>query len=103
MVAALVAQRGQAAALLRFDLRNTERAIAMDRFTLDIPTSRCWGPTGDVPMGVAGWRFAHTNRTFRLKAAVVAVLEELPLISAAAVVIGSLIMSVTALCMSLPH
>jgi len=54
-------------------------------------------------MGVAGWRFAHTNRTLRLKAIVAGALEELPLICAAAVVIGSLIMSVTALCMSLPH
>jgi hypothetical protein len=54
-------------------------------------------------MGVAGWRFAHTNRTLRLKAVVVGVLEELPLICAAAVVIGSLIMSVTALLMSLPR
>jgi len=54
-------------------------------------------------MGVAGRRFTHTNITLRLRAVIVAVLDELPLICAAAVVIGSLIMSVTALCMSLPH
>jgi len=54
-------------------------------------------------MGVVGRRFTHTNITLRLRAVIVAVLDELPLICAAAVVIGSLIMSVTALCMSLPH
>jgi hypothetical protein len=54
-------------------------------------------------MGVAGRRFAHTNRTLRLRAVVVAVLEELPLICAAVVAIGSLILSVTALWMSLPR
>jgi len=54
-------------------------------------------------MSVAGWRFAHAVRTSHLKAVVGGVLEELPLICAAAVVIGSLIMSVTALCMSLPR
>jgi hypothetical protein len=49
--ASLVRYSGLAAALQRFlhlDLRNTEQAIAMDRFTLESPTSRCWGPTGDV-------------------------------------------------------
>ena len=54
-------------------------------------------------MGAAGWRFAHTNTILRLKAVAVGVLEELPLICAAAVIIGSLIMSVTALWMSLAH
>jgi hypothetical protein len=54
-------------------------------------------------MGVAGWRFAHTNRTLRLRAVVGGVVEELPFICAVAVVIGSLIMSVTALWMSLPQ
>src|SRR5262245_2655409 len=52
--AAQVAQRaslmhysGLAAALQRFlhpDLRNTEQAMAMDRFAFESPTSRCWGP-----------------------------------------------------------
>ena len=54
-------------------------------------------------MGVADWRFAQTNRPSRLRAVVGDVLEELPFICAAAVVIGSLIMSVTALWMSLPR
>ena len=54
-------------------------------------------------MGVADWRFPHTNRTLRFKAIVGVVLEELPFICAGAVVIGSLIISVTALCMSLPY
>jgi hypothetical protein len=54
-------------------------------------------------MGVAGWRFAHAIRTSRLKAVVGGVLEELPLICAAVVAIGSLILSVTALWMSLPR
>ena len=54
-------------------------------------------------MGVAGWRFAHMKKTLRVRAAVVGVLEELPFICPVAVVIGSLIMSVTALWMSLPQ
>jgi len=54
-------------------------------------------------MGVVGWRFARVNRTLRLRAVVVAVLEELPFICAAVVVIGSLILSVTVLWMSLPQ
>ena len=43
-------------------------------------------------MGVAGSRFAPMKRTLRVRAAVVGVLEELPLICPVAVVIGSLIM-----------
>ena len=54
-------------------------------------------------MGVAGWRFAHANRTLRLRAVVGGVVEALPFICAVAVVIGSLIMSATALRMSLPQ
>ena len=54
-------------------------------------------------MGVAGRRFSRLKRTLIGPAAVVAVLEELPFICAGAVVIGSLIMSVTALWMSLPQ
>jgi hypothetical protein len=44
------------------------------------------------PMGVASWRFAHMNRTLRVRAMLVGVLEELPFICPAAVAIGSLIM-----------
>jgi hypothetical protein len=43
-------------------------------------------------MGVAGWRFAHMKRTFRVRAVVVGVLEELPFICPVVVAIGSLIM-----------
>jgi hypothetical protein len=43
-------------------------------------------------MGVAGWRFAHMKRTLRGRAAVVAVLGELPFICAMLVAIGSMIM-----------
>jgi hypothetical protein len=43
-------------------------------------------------MGVAGWRFAHTKITLRLRAVVVGVLEELPFICPVVVAIGSLIM-----------
>jgi hypothetical protein len=39
-------------------------------------------------MGVAGWRFAKTNG----RAAVIAVLEEWPVISSVAVAAGSMIM-----------
>ncbi|MGY3620344.1 hypothetical protein [Bradyrhizobium sp. USDA 10063] len=43
-------------------------------------------------MGVAGWRFAHVKRNLRARAAIVAVLEDLPLICAAVVAASSMIM-----------
>jgi hypothetical protein len=43
-------------------------------------------------MGVAGWRFAHTKRNLSGRAAIVAVLEELPMICSLAVAAGSMIM-----------
>ena len=43
-------------------------------------------------MGVAGWRFAHMKRSLSGRAAVVAVLEELPVICSLAVAAGSMIM-----------
>lgn len=43
-------------------------------------------------MGVAGWRFARMKITFRRRAAVIAVLEELPFICPVLVAVGSLIM-----------
>jgi hypothetical protein len=43
-------------------------------------------------MGVAGWRLAHMKGTFRLRAFVVGVLEELPSICPVVVAIGSMIM-----------
>jgi hypothetical protein len=42
-------------------------------------------------MGVAGWRFAH-RKAIRGRAAVVAALEELPVICSLAVAAGSMIM-----------
>ena len=44
------------------------------------------------PMGVAGSRFAHMERTLRVRAVVIGVLEELPFICPVVVAIGSLIM-----------
>ena len=51
----------------------------------------CWGPNGVFRMGVAGWRFAHRKRIGG-RAAVIAVLEELPVICSLAVAAGSMIM-----------
>jgi hypothetical protein len=53
-------------------------------------------------MSVAGWRFAH-KRTLRVGAVVVGVLEVLPFICLAAVLIGSLIMIGIALCKDWPQ
>ena len=43
-------------------------------------------------MGVAGWRFAHMKRSLGGRAAIVAVLEEWPVICSVAVAAGSMIM-----------
>ncbi|MET3972443.1 hypothetical protein ACVWXN_000160 [Bradyrhizobium sp. i1.4.4] len=43
-------------------------------------------------MGAAGWRFAHMRRTLRVRAVVIGVMEELPLVCPVTVAIGSLIM-----------
>ena len=43
-------------------------------------------------MGVAGWRFAHLKRNHTGRAAVVAVLEEWPVICSLAVAAGSMMM-----------
>jgi hypothetical protein len=51
----------------------------------------CWGPNGVFRMGVAGWRFAHRKRISG-RAAVVAVLEELPGFCSLAVAAVSMIM-----------
>jgi hypothetical protein len=42
-------------------------------------------------MGMAGWRFAHRKRTFSGRAAVIALLEELPVICSVVVAAGSMI------------
>ncbi|XIA63256.1 hypothetical protein ACFIOY_29250 [Bradyrhizobium sp. TZ2] len=43
-------------------------------------------------MGVAGWRFAHMKRNLGKRAAIVAVLEEWPVICSVVVAAGSMIM-----------
>ena len=43
-------------------------------------------------MGVAGWRFAHGKRNLSGRAAIVAVLEDWPVICSVVVVVGSMIM-----------
>ena len=54
-------------------------------------------------MGVAGWRFAYVNRTLRVRAILVGLLEELPFICPVVVAIGSLIMIVATLCKDWPQ
>ena len=54
-------------------------------------------------MGVAGLRFAHVKRTFRVQAVLVGLLEELPFICPVVVAIGSLIMIVIQLCKDWPQ
>ena len=54
-------------------------------------------------MGVAGWPFAHAKRTLRVRTVVVGVLEKLPFICPAVVLIGSLIMIVFAFCKDSPQ
>lgn len=54
-------------------------------------------------MGVAGWRFAHTKRTLRVRTVLVGMLEGLPFICPVLVLIGSLIMIVIALCKDWPQ
>jgi hypothetical protein len=73
-----------------------------ERFALIESDRRCWGPNGVFRMGVAGWRFAHMKRTLIGRAAVVAVLEELPFICPVVVAVGSLIMIGIMLCRDWP-
>ena len=54
-------------------------------------------------MGVAGWRFAHVKRTFSVRAILVGLLEELPIVCPVVVAIGSTIMIVIKLCKELPQ
>ena len=54
-------------------------------------------------MGVAGWRFAHIKRNLNGRAAVVAVLEELPVICSVVVAAGSMIMVGIMLCKDWPQ
>jgi hypothetical protein len=51
----------------------------------------CWEAKRSFRMGVAGWRFAH-RKGISGRAAVVAALEELPVICSLAVAAGSMIM-----------
>ena len=54
-------------------------------------------------MGVAGWRFAQVKRTFRVRAALVGLLEELPFICPVVVTVASTVMIVMKLCKDLPQ
>ncbi|MCP3401591.1 hypothetical protein [Bradyrhizobium sp. CCGB20] len=54
-------------------------------------------------MSVAGWRFAHTEKTLRVRAVVICVLEELPFVCPLVVAIGSLIMIGITLCKDWPQ
>ena len=62
----------------------------MARFALKI-SPLLLGAKRRCPMGVAGWRFAHMRNLGR-RAAIVAVLEEWPVICSVAVAAGSMIM-----------
>ena len=55
------------------------------------------------PMDVVGWRFAPVKRTFRIRAALVGLLEELPFICPVVVAVGSTAMIVIKLCKDLPQ
>ena len=73
--------------------RVTPELAMAERFTLILESdTRCWGANGVVRMGVAGWRVARLKRTLIGRAALVAVLEELPFICPVVVTVGSLIM-----------
>jgi hypothetical protein len=54
-------------------------------------------------MAVAGWRFADVNRTLRVRAALVGLLEELPFVCPVVVAIGSTVMILIRLCKDLPQ
>lgn len=54
-------------------------------------------------MGVAGWRFTRVKRTLRFRAALVGLLEELPLVCPVVVALGSTVMIVIKLCKDLPQ
>jgi hypothetical protein len=54
-------------------------------------------------MGVAGLRFAQSKSTFRVRAAIVGLVEELPFIFPVAVAVGSTVMIVIKLCKDLPQ
>jgi hypothetical protein len=54
-------------------------------------------------MGVAGWRFAHIRKSLGGRAAIVAALEEWPLICSVAVVAGSVTMIGITLYYDWPH
>lgn len=54
-------------------------------------------------MGVAGRRFTRVKRILRFRAALVGLLEELPLICPVVVAVGSTVMIVIKLCKDLPQ
>ena len=54
-------------------------------------------------MGVAGLRFAQLKRSFRVRAALVGMLQELPFVCAVVIAFGSTVMIVIKLCKDLPE
>ena len=66
-------------------------AIAGERFALIQSNRRCWGPNG-----VSEWVWragaSHVKRKLTGRAAVIAVLEDLPVICSVVVAVGSMIM-----------
>ena len=78
--------------------------LAYSRGSLRIEKSdRRLGAKRSSPMGVAGWRLAQVKKIFRVRAALVGLLEELPFICPVVVAIGSLVMIVIELCKDLPQ
>ena len=67
-------------------------AIVRQALCVDRVRPLLLGAKRSFRMGVAGWRFAHMKRPLSGRAGVVAVLEELPVISSVVVAVGSMIM-----------
>lgn len=66
-------------------------AIARRALCVDRVKPPLLGAKRSFRMGMAGWRFAHRKRTFSGRAAVIALLEELPVICSVVVAAGSMI------------
>ena len=75
--------------------------MAVAREALKDQVTAGWGPT-EMSEGVAGWRFAHTKKTPRVRAALVGLLNELPFVCPVVVAVGSTVMIALKLCNNLP-
>ena len=78
-------------------------AIAQDSLRVEYQTAAAGGVKWAYRMGVAGWRFTRANRNFRVRAAVVGLLEALPFICPVVVAVGSTVMIMIKLCKDLPQ